>query len=310
MMSLESKRNRNIKLFPIYKMFAWDLLFYYAISFLFFTEVKGFSVADVVLVEVSLYTLFKSIFQIPSIIIIDKFGKRKSLIYANLLIGISLLVLIFCTNLTTLAISHVVMALGFVLKSLIESNFLYDSIPESDAKRKTFSKMDGKGSSLHYCLNAVSAVITGFLYLVNPYLPLVFCLMLSVFSTALSTFFYDIVVPEKHTESSTKPLEKLSTYFSDLKHSFSHIIQSSRLRALILFYGIFQSLIAVINTLDKSLLTDLGISARTFWNNFCCYFTTFWYFFFFAKLLPEKIYKSRFNFFCNYIYRFVFYCWI
>ena len=64
-MSLEEKREYNIKLFPIYKMFAWDLLFYYAISFLFLTEVKHFTAADVVLVDVSLYTLFKFLLQVP-----------------------------------------------------------------------------------------------------------------------------------------------------------------------------------------------------------------------------------------------------
>ena len=79
-MNLEDKRKFNIKLYPIYKMFSWDLLFYYAISFLFLTEVKGFSGSDVVLLDVSMYTLFKCISQLPSTIITDKLGKRMSLI--------------------------------------------------------------------------------------------------------------------------------------------------------------------------------------------------------------------------------------
>lgn len=79
-MDLEDKRKFNIKLYPIYKMFSWDLLFYYAISFLFLTEVKGFSSSDVVLLDVSVYTLFKSLSQLPSTIITDKLGKRMSLI--------------------------------------------------------------------------------------------------------------------------------------------------------------------------------------------------------------------------------------
>ena len=32
---LSKIRRKNAKLFPIYKMFAWDLLFYYVVSFLF-----------------------------------------------------------------------------------------------------------------------------------------------------------------------------------------------------------------------------------------------------------------------------------
>lgn len=33
------KRN-NAKLYPIYKMFSWDLLFFYSIQFLFYTITK------------------------------------------------------------------------------------------------------------------------------------------------------------------------------------------------------------------------------------------------------------------------------
>lgn len=66
----------NIKLYPIYKMFSWDLLFYYAIIFLFLTQVKGISASDVLLGE-SLYPLFKFIFQIPVTWFIDRFGKEK-----------------------------------------------------------------------------------------------------------------------------------------------------------------------------------------------------------------------------------------
>lgn len=79
-MNFEEKRKFNIKLYPIYKMFSWDLLFYYAISFLFLTEVKGFSSSDVVLLDVSIYTLFRGLSQLPSTIITDKLGKRMSVI--------------------------------------------------------------------------------------------------------------------------------------------------------------------------------------------------------------------------------------
>ena len=58
MINMYGKKNLNMKLFPIYKMFAWDLLFYYAISFLFLTNVKSLSASEVVLVDVSFYTFF------------------------------------------------------------------------------------------------------------------------------------------------------------------------------------------------------------------------------------------------------------
>ena len=44
---LERKKKNNIKLYPIYRVFSWDLLFYYAIIYLFLTIEKGISAAEV-----------------------------------------------------------------------------------------------------------------------------------------------------------------------------------------------------------------------------------------------------------------------
>ena len=45
------ERNRNVKLFPIYKMISWDLLFFYSIIFLYLVQVKNLSAPQVLLAE-------------------------------------------------------------------------------------------------------------------------------------------------------------------------------------------------------------------------------------------------------------------
>ena len=80
----KTKESINIRLFPIYKAISWDLLFYYAIIFLFLTQAKGFDAADVLLAE-AIYPIFKFIFLMPLTILIEKIGKRKSLIFANII---------------------------------------------------------------------------------------------------------------------------------------------------------------------------------------------------------------------------------
>ena len=56
-------RKRNMKLFPIYKRLGWDYLFFYTINFLFLTQVKNISAADVVLID-AFYSLFGIMAQI------------------------------------------------------------------------------------------------------------------------------------------------------------------------------------------------------------------------------------------------------
>lgn len=265
MTKIDLQKKYNMKLFPIYKMFAWDLLFYYAISFLFLTNVKGISAAEIVLIDVSFYTFFKFIFQLPGTIIIDKFGKKTSLITANLFICLAILLIMLASNIYFLILAELFMALGYVIKSLVESNLLYDSIPKSDYRRRLFGNLDGKGSSLYYYLNAISSIATGFLYMVNPYLPIVICLAISVIATYLSTLFNDI-----HSSSINKfekipnATQRIKEYFKELKYIFRYIFKSKRLRCLIIFYGLLQSLISLTATLDRSLLQDLSVSAEYF----------------------------------------------
>ena len=149
-------------------MFAWDLPFYFAISFLFLTEVKGFSSSDVVLLDVSIYTLFKSLCQLPSTIIADKLGKRISLIVGNIFVCFSILFILLCTNLYFLALAELCMAIGFSVKSIAEPNILYESLPAKGTRGKKFSRIDGRGTSLYFYLNAISSLTTGFLYNINP----------------------------------------------------------------------------------------------------------------------------------------------
>ena len=77
------KREHNQTLYKFYKMFSWDLLFYYAISFLFLHETKGLSTSQIIFAD-AFYPLFTIILQLPCTILVEKFGKKKSLILGNL----------------------------------------------------------------------------------------------------------------------------------------------------------------------------------------------------------------------------------
>ena len=77
----------NTRLYPIYKMISWDLLFYYSIIFLFLTQAKNFSASQVLLGE-AFFTTSCLILQIPIGILVDRIGKKKSLIFVfNTFVG-------------------------------------------------------------------------------------------------------------------------------------------------------------------------------------------------------------------------------
>lgn len=147
----------NTKLYPIYKMFSFDLLFYYSIIYLFLTQVKGLSPSNVVLAD-SCYVLFRVILLLPLTALIEKIGKRNSIIIANIILAVSILTFILAQNFTVIIIANIFEAFGFVIKNISESNLLYDSLPNSSVRGNIFSKIESRGSTLYYFLNALSAL--------------------------------------------------------------------------------------------------------------------------------------------------------
>ena len=87
-------KKRNVRLFPLYKMVSWDLLFYYPIIFLFLTQVKGFSSAQVLFSD-AFYTLSNTFWQIPVTRLVDRIGKKNSLVVGNILYAASIFSMIF-----------------------------------------------------------------------------------------------------------------------------------------------------------------------------------------------------------------------
>lgn len=258
------KSKTNMKLFPIYKMFSWDLLFYYAISFLFLTQVKGFSAGQVVSAD-SFYIFFKMFVQFICIILIDKLGKKNCLIAGNILVALSVYIIIIANSFSHILISFFVMALGYSFKELCESSLLYNSIPVCEKKRNIFARIDAKGSSLWYIADGLTSIIASFSYVVNPFLPMYFCIGCSVISAIICFNFDDDNTSNTDPNSDNEyAITGIKEYIQDIKYSFKFIFKSRRLRALLMFSVLFYSILNISSTLRSSLLVDLEVPAQYF----------------------------------------------
>ena len=249
------KKNINVKLFPFYKMISWDLLFFYAIIFLYLVQVKNIPAPRVILSE-ALYNVAIMIFIIPSGKIVDKIGKKNSVIIANICVCLSVVVLLIMKNFYHLVLAYTIMAFGYSIKAIAENIILYDSVPSGSKKGKIFSLIDGKASSYYYYIDAVSAIVTGFLYVINPYIPLILCLVMCVISTIISCKFQHTNTVEKaKTDNNTKVT---------LKEAFQHVKNSKRILYLIILYAVFSGLLYNISSLRSSLFEDLNLNPQYF----------------------------------------------
>lgn len=248
-------RKRNMKLFPIYRTLSWDYIFFYTTNFLFLTQCKHINPADVVLID-SFYALFGIIMQVPATFVIEYLGRKRSMIFANFLNCIYMLVVMFSTNLFNLITAELLSSLAFGIKESVDPALLNESIPPSRYKSKIFAKISQKGMANYYIVNAIATILAGFFYDINPYIPITLSFTITILVTIISTRFI-----EPQTENKKHKAQEFNQ-LKELKDSFKFILKSERLKALILFTAISGGVISLMATYEVSLLEDFDMPAK------------------------------------------------
>lgn len=252
---LVKARKRNMKLYPFYRAFASDIIFLYAIKLLFLTQVRGVTAADVIF-SVSMYAMFMVFLQIPAMIVIQKIGYRRSAFLSNLFNIFYVGILMFSSNVVHLCIAEFMSALTFSLKDVAEPSLLSVSIPKTEKRGKIYSKLEGKGKAHYYYIDAITAVLSGFMYASNPYLPLIFAIIVSVFACLLSLLFEEIKEEEKQETINAKE------YIGQLQKSFIFILKSKRLKSLLIYSGITWGFMCLMGEYRTSILQDINTPAQ------------------------------------------------
>ena len=251
-------KKKNVRLFPLYKMVSWDLLFYYPIIFLFLTQVKGFSAAQVLFSD-AFYTLSNTLWQIPVTRLVDRVGKKNALIVGNILNTLSISSMIFMKEYYELLIIQFIYALGYSIKGICEANILYDSLPKGYRRGKIFSKIDGKSTSYFYIFEAVASMTAGFTFVINGYIPMILCFICCIIATILSFKFRHTAIVQNKVE----PI-KFTEYMVQLKTSFGYFLKSKRIRSLIIFNALLMGMITAIVNLRSSMLEELQVPEQYF----------------------------------------------
>ena len=247
-------RKNNMRIFPIYKRIAWDYLFFYTIDFLFLTQAKGISASNVVL-KSTFFAFFITILQIPSNVIIEFLGRKNSLVFGNILNCLYIVVIMASKDLGDLIFAEFLSATAVSIKQIVENSMLNESIAPSKYKNTIFEKFNSKGLSGYYFYNAISKVIGGYLFVINPYLPMVCSLTVLIIVVILSIGFVEPVQKKKSSISLYK------VQLKEMKQGFDYVFKSERLKALILCSALMQALLLNLANLYTSLLKDLNLSA-------------------------------------------------
>lgn len=246
---------KNVKIFPVYKLFSYDTLFYYAISILYLTNVKHFNLSQVALVS-CVYSLASILGQIPASIIANRIGLRNMMILGNMLCLFWGIIYIVMPSFTAILIAEVLSAIGFAFKAVSESPFLYSTLKKL-GRISEFSKVESKGSTLYFLFEAIACIAAGYLYKITPYLPIIFSSVCTLIALILAFC--------------TKPIKNLkpegTTFkerYEELKFGIKFIFKSKRLHALLIFSAVFYGILSLGYLYIKTYLNEIQVPSEMF----------------------------------------------
>lgn len=225
-------------------------------NFLFLTQVKGINAADVVLID-AFYSLFGILAQMPATFIVEFFGRKNSIILGNILNCLYMIIVIFSKNLFNLVTAEIMSSLAFAIKETAEPSLLNESIPKAKSKDKIFARISEKGASGYYLINAISTALAGWLYGINPYIPICLSLAITVIVTIMSGFFIE---PIKKHKINFKEIS-LTNNIKEIECSFKFILKSERLKSLMIYVALIGGLLCSLVTYEVSLLEELNMSS-------------------------------------------------
>lgn len=240
---------RNIIL-AYYLTFCWNSLFWLGIWLLYYLRFTNYQ--GVGIIEVSWITL-SVLGEIPTGAIADLLGKKYTLLFSFLFQAIGQIVMGFALNFSHLVISVIIMTVGSTLFSGSYEALVFDSLKQ-DKKEKKYSKVLANIQTVSLVAWAITSIIGGYLYSLNPGLPF--------FATG-TFFFLGLIGTIFITEPKIDTVKfNLNNYLNQTKQGFSQLFKPLNRKIIISFLIITSLLFIPYEFLGDALILDFGFKAK------------------------------------------------
>jgi len=191
-------------------------------------------------VIMGVFALAILLLEIPSGIIADLLGKKKTLIISRSLYVVEIILIAFCNGFWIFLIAKIISGVGVSMSSGTGESLIFDSLKKMK-KEKDYKKVSGRLSTISNLVSAVIFITGGFLFAVSPKLPAIASIPLVAFGVFLTFFLTEPYKPSKKL--------KIKNSILHLKESFTYLKKSNYIKYLV----IYSFPIAAIITITMSL---------------------------------------------------------
>ena len=200
---------KSNKIYPIYYGLSSDLVFWIAINTLFLSTVKNLSAFQINSLT-TISTILAIVLYFFASKIINKIGNITSVRLANLLLLLSSLLLTFSKSYFFLLLGQILYEFAFVFKA-IDSVILIKNLKYLKKEEK-YLEIKNKGTTIYSLITMIISLISGFLFNINPYLPLFICVFICTINLILSMFIVEADIKEEPNTKTSVKISKLVVY--------------------------------------------------------------------------------------------------
>lgn len=177
------------RIYPLFAGLSSDLIFFLAINTLFLTEVKGFSA-----LEISSFTTISLLVMIvlnPLVMkIINKIGALNSVKLGVIFLFLGAFLITFGTNYLTILLGYIFYEAFYYFKKmdtvLLRKNLLFLHEEEKQLEIESYHSL------IYAVVTMFTTFVSGLLFNLNNYLPMICCLIFCLINLFLVNFLYEV----------------------------------------------------------------------------------------------------------------------
>lgn len=270
------KLNRSIKMYPIFYGLTADLIFWIAINTLFLTTVKHINASQINSIE-AIGTAVGILFQLILIKIVRKIGNLNSVRLGTTLLFFSVLLNTISTKYIGFLIAELCYVIGFVFKHM-DNVILIKNLNYLN-RQEEYINYQTKGSTIYSFITLIISIISGFMFNINPYIPMIICLIICFNNILLTFFIYEVPVN----------IKKENTKKQSMTHKFN-----KEIIIMIILYGLFYSMISC-GQKNSKLFIQLNMQEIISLNKVAIYMSIFIFISRISRLISNLVFMKIYN---------------
>jgi hypothetical protein len=274
------KLDRSIKMYPIFYGLTADLIFWVAINTLFLTTVKHLSASQINSLG-AIGTAVGLIFQLFLIKIVRKIGNLNSVRLGTILLFLSVLLNTISSKYIGFLIAELCYVIGFVFKHM-DNVILIKNLKYLN-KSEEYLKYQTRGSTIYSFITLIISIISGLIFNINPYIPMIICLLICFNNIILTFFIYEVPINIKREDTKEKNI---------------NIKFDKKIILMILLYGLFYAMISC-GQKNSKLFIQFNMQKILTLNNVAIYMSIFIFISRIARLTSNLIFIKIYNKFKN-----------